>query len=142
MDTMLAPFKTDATKREQLAFLRRLLKTHTAQSLDTVEVTASAIYRLFIQEARGDIESFARRIVSTNSRDEILRNQDLIGKLARIYGAQTGTRVWPLIAALQDAKEHRNGHPVSLTTLIGTEITTGRDIVISQEERRQGLYVL
>src|SRR5438552_12242287 len=60
MEAMLAPIKTDATQREQLAFLRRLLKTHTAQSLDTVEVSAKAIYRLFFQEANGDIESFAQ----------------------------------------------------------------------------------
>jgi hypothetical protein len=144
MEAMLAPYKTDAAHQEQLAFLRRLLKTHPAQSLDTVEVSAAAIYRLFFEVGRGDIAFYVRRIVSSSTREEIQRNQDLITRLAVIYGTQTAARVLPLISALQDANAYRNDHPALLpthSTVIGTD-STGRDVTITQRAKVQGTYII
>jgi hypothetical protein len=147
MEAMLAPYKTDAAYRDQLAFLRRLLKTHPTQSLDSVEVSARAIYRLFFEEGRGDIAFYCRRVVSisTNTREDIARNQHLITQLAIIYGTQTATRALPLIAALQDAQEQRNGHPASLpelSTVIGIDNKTGREVSLNQRAKVQGTYII
>jgi hypothetical protein len=145
MEPMLAPYTTDTPHRGELAFLRRLLQAHPAQSIDTVEVSAPAIYRLFFEVGRGDIAFFARRIVSTSTREEIQRNQHLIGQLALIYGTQSATRVLPLIAALQDAQGHHNGHRAStpeLSTVIGTDMKTGRDVSLTQRAKVQGVYII
>jgi Type IV secretion-system coupling protein DNA-binding domain len=128
---------------DQQAFLKRLLRQN-GQMVDAIEVSAKAIYHVFMEEGRGDIEFFARRIVETNSPAQLEHNKELIEGLAKMYGDQSATRVLPLISALIPTRARRNGRTPSPapSSVLGLDVATGMEVCIAQQDRLQGLYCI
>jgi Type IV secretion-system coupling protein DNA-binding domain len=136
MNAFLAPYTTDPTRQAGRTFLQKILRGDRETPLSAVEVSAEALYRIFIQDGKGEVECFARRIVTTNTREEIERHQALILQLAKMYGEQTSREALALIYAL---KQPTAEPPYAL---LGTDDKTGREIALSQRERLQGLYII
>jgi hypothetical protein len=138
VDRFLSPLKTDAAYTEQYAFLRRLLRESPAEPLDTVVVTARALYCAFMEGAHaGDSTYFVARIVATNTPEEIARNRGLIAQLARMYGEEKARKTLPLLAATLQAKEQER-----LATPLGTDVATGQEVSIPLLVRFQGVYCI
>src|SRR5918999_6336823 len=136
MDSRLAGLPADPQ-----AFLKRLLRQN-GQLVDTVAVSAKAMYHVFMEEGRGDIEFFARRIVETNSPAQLEQNKELIEGLAKMYGDQSAERVMPLISELTNGQGHRTGQiaPRTASSVLGLDVETGMEVMISLKDRFQGLY--
>jgi hypothetical protein len=136
MDGWLVSITTDAALSEQYAFLRRLLRQSPAEPLDTVAVTASALYSAFMEGARaGDIRYFVERMVATSTPQEIAGNHSLIAALANIYGAEHAKQALPLLAeSLAESERQR------LATVLGADVATGLEVAITLPARFQGMY--
>ena len=135
MDELLSQYRTDPALTDGLALLRRTLRQPPHQPLDTVEVSAHALYRTFIQEGNGDVIRFAQQVANTNTCEEITANQDLIVWLAGMFGQRTATCVLPYIHRLRAEQAERER-----ASVLGTDVDTGDEVLISQRERPQGFY--
>jgi hypothetical protein len=82
-----------------------------------------------------DSTFFVKRVVATNTPEEIACNRNLIAELAKIYGDEKARKVLPLLAATLEAQEQQR-----LATPLGTDIATGRAVSIPLEARFQGTY--
>jgi hypothetical protein len=101
-------------------------------------VSARALYRTFLEGARaGDIRYFVERIVATSTREGIARNRSLIAQLARIYDEPNARRVLPRLAAALKVKEHQR-----LSTTLGTDSATDKEVCITLPARFQGVYCI
>ena len=130
---------TEPIRRLQTAWLfsGASLRQNQHQPLDTVEISAHTLYRIFIEEGNSDVVRFARQIATTNTREEIAANHDLIVQLAHMFGRQTATCVLPYIDRLKAEQAERE-----LASVLGTDLQTGEEVVVSQLERQQGLYCI
>ena len=137
LNNLLKPYKTDPSKKEELLFLQRILREGGQQPLDSVEVSARAIYNIFFHEAKGDVEFFVRRIIETYTNEEITHNQQLIGKLAKIYGAHSASVALGLLSDYKNAIELQTPY-----SIIGTDLNENIDIAISLKAREQGLTII
>jgi hypothetical protein len=137
MEELLARYRTDPALSDGLALLRRTLRHTPHQPFDTVEVSAHALYRTFIQEGNGDVVRFAQQIANTNTREEISANQDLIERLAPMFGQLTATRVLPYIHRLKAEQAERQR-----ASVLGTDLATGEEVIVTQLARQQGLYCI
>jgi len=78
----LEGYTKDDTKTAEQNILKNILKRNIL-----AEITADTVYSTFIQgEGKGDIEYYARRVVETNSIEDIEKHADLIKRLGSIYG--------------------------------------------------------
>lgn len=85
INSFLDVYKKDATKAAEQKFLKNILGLDAQKSLD--EVNADSIYATFMKgDGKGDVDFFAKRIVTTNTFDEIDKNQNLIRNLGNLYG--------------------------------------------------------
>jgi hypothetical protein len=136
VDAWLAPLTTDPNLSEQLAFLRRLLRENPADALDSVAVSAKALYQAFRESlAPGDLAFFVERVVATSTAEEIARHRDLVACLARLYGEEAPGRVLPLLDARLAQREEQR-----LATVLGTDAATGEAVAIPFAGRFQGVY--
>jgi len=137
MEELLAQYRTDPALADGLTFLRRLLRSHPDQPLETMAICAPAIYQTFLAEGNGDVIAFAQQIAHTNTPAEIAANQDLIVQLAGMFGQQTATRVLPYIHRLKAEQAER-----ARASVLGTDLETSEEVIVSQLERQQGLYCI
>lgn len=89
-NTFLDVYKEDMSKSAEQKFLKNILKLD--ENVDLNNINADKIYDTFMKgEGAGNVEFFARRIVETNSLEELQNKgvQDLIQKLGNIYGANS-----------------------------------------------------
>jgi hypothetical protein len=130
-NTILLPYKTDPAKRGELRFLQKILSESSLQPLDQVEISAHALYNIFIKgEGKGDVEFFVRRITERANKEERARNRQLIMKLALIYGKESANAALELIDAADNY------------SILGIDVKTGANVTISQKARLQGLYII
>jgi RecA/RadA recombinase len=134
LDALIARYRTDPALADGPALLRRTLRQTPDQPLDTVEVSAHTLYRTFIEEGNSDVVRFARQIATTNTREEIAANHDLIVQLAHMFGRQTATCVLPYLYRLKAEQAERER-----SSVLGTDIETGEEISITIGEREQAL---
>jgi hypothetical protein len=137
VNNFLNPYKTDPSKKGELLFLQKILKEDDQQSLDSVEVSAKAIYNTFMREGKGDVEFFVGRIIDNNTIEEIERNLELIGKLAKIYGDNSAQVALGFLSDYKSAYELQTPY-----SIIGTDIEEDIEIGISQKARPQGLTII
>src|ERR671915_1174591 len=137
LNNLLKPYKTDPSKKEELLFLQRILRQSDQQPLDSVEVSARTIYNSFFHEAKGDVEYFVRRIIETNTIEEITHNRQLIGKLANIYGDHSASIALGLLSDYKNAIELQTPY-----SIIGTDTQENIDIAISLKAREQCLTII
>jgi hypothetical protein len=78
MDRWLAGWGSD-----QQTFLKRLLAQN-GQPVDSVTVSANALYRVFMGEGASDIEFYARRVLERNSPEQVRHQWELIAQLANM----------------------------------------------------------
>jgi hypothetical protein len=136
-EELLTRYRTDPALADGLALLRRTLRQTPTQPIDTIEVSAHALYRTFLEEGDGDVVVFAKQIATTNTHEEISANEDLILALAHMFGQQTATRVLPYIYHLKEEQAERQR-----ASVLGIDRQTTEEVVISQQERHQGLYCI
>ena len=141
MDSWLA----NLNPQEQ-AFLKRLLAQN-GQPVDTVTVSANALYRVFMGEGAGDIAFYARRVSERNTPTQIEEQSQLIASLAVIYGAETAKRALSQIADLTKppthaAAPHKPLWDENTLTLLGIDIHTNEEVSIALEDQRLGQYVI
>jgi hypothetical protein len=134
MEGLLTQYRIDPALADGLALLKRTLRQTPNQPFDTVEVSAHVLYRTFIEEGNGDVVRFAEQIANTNTHEEIAANQDLIVRLARMFGEQTATHVLPYIYRLKEEQAERQR-----ASVLGTDSETGEEIVLTTKEREQAL---
>src|ERR671915_1413715 len=137
LNNLLKPYKTDPSKKEELLFLQRILRDGGQQPLDSVEVSARTIYNSFFHEAKGDVEYFVRRIIETNTIEEITHNRQLIGKLVNIYGDHSASIALGLLSDYKNAIELQTPY-----SIIGTDLNENIDIAISLKAREQCLTII
>jgi Helicase HerA, central domain len=138
LNNLLKSYTTDPAKKAGLTFLQKILKEDDQQPLDSVEVSAKAIYNTFIEgEAKGDVEFFVRRILDNNTIEEIVHHWQLIGKLAKIYGEKSAKIALGFLTDYKNTKELQT--PFSI---IGTDLNEDIDIAISQKARLQTTYLI
>ena len=138
MEGLLAPYRTDPALSDGLALLRRTLRQTPHQPLDTVEVSAHALYRTFIEEGNGDVVRFAQQIANTNTREEITANQDLIVQLAHMFGQQTAT----CRPALHLPPQSRAGRASSVPRCLAPTWKPAKRWSSANWKRQQGLYCI
>ena len=74
LDAWLTSLKTNPDAREAFAFLQRLLRHNPQDPLDSLEVSATAIYQTFAESAAtGDLAFLVARILDTSEPSEIER---------------------------------------------------------------------
>ncbi len=97
MNAFFDVYKKEPSKKEELTFLKKVIRGNDKKSLDDVEVTADTIYNTFMMgKDGGNVEFFARRIVDNNTIEEIEQNKDLIKNLGNIYG-KNSTKIAELL---------------------------------------------
>jgi hypothetical protein len=105
MNAFLDIYKGNSSKTDEQTFLKNILKLDPQKSLD--EVNADSIYNTFMKgDGMGDVEFFAKRIIETNTFDEIAKNKDLIKKLGNIYGKNSAEISELLTHGIANAKEN------------------------------------
>jgi hypothetical protein len=126
---------------QEQAFLKRLLRQN-RQPIDSVTVSASALYRMFMVEGAGDIHLFAKRVVETNSPEQIRHQCQLIINLANIYGLETGKTALPMILALTKTLNQQNGHAPPSPFVLGTDPVSGVDLQLTPDALSKSLLLL
>src|SRR5918992_408366 len=137
LNNLLKPYKTDPSKKEELLFLQKILRQSDQQPLDSVEVSARTIYNIFFHEAKGDVEFFVERIIENNTIEEIAHNRQLIGKLAKIYGAHSASVALGLLSDYKNTIELQTPY-----SIIGTDLNENIDVAISLKARQQCLTII
>ncbi len=138
LDSWLSPLKSDPNEREAFAFLQRLLRHNPQDPLDSVEVSAHAIYQTFVSSvATGNLEFLVERILDTSEPSEITQSPDLISSLARLYGEDAPARVLSLLEASLAQRELER-----LATVLGTDVDTSKPVAIPFNARFQGTYCI
>ena len=135
MDRWLAGWGSDGQ-----VFLKRLLAQN-GQPVDSVTVSASALYSVFMGEGAGDIAFYARRVAGRNSPSQFETHRQLIEALSVIYGPETAKRALPLIQELIST----NGQQSRYTPppfVLGTDPITGLDLGLSPDDLTHSLSLL